>query len=150
MLSDLDSLVVTYDGETIEEFTDVEEFFDIQGNTDLGWLRFLTTTGLYVFVRVPHFSEHTITISSVAESSAGVVEAIDGVTAIILYVASSAIVFFVFLGVIIVHIDRRHRVIHSVLGFPTVNDHILIGLQIYSIRERCRAFNNAYLTGIFR
>ena len=65
VLSDLDNLIVTYDGYLIDEFLDVEEFFNLKGNTTPGRLRFLTKTGLYLFVRVPHFSEHTITIGSI-------------------------------------------------------------------------------------
>ena len=100
ILSDLDDIIVKYDGDAIDEVFNVEELFDLGGNTELGWLRFLTTTGLYVFVRVPEFSEHTITISSI-------VEAIGGITAVALYVFICAAVFFVFLAPMITNIIRR-------------------------------------------
>ena len=63
-LTDLNNITVTYDGQTITETTDVAEFFTINQNTSSHWLRFLTTTGLYLFVQVPHFSNHIITIST--------------------------------------------------------------------------------------
>ena len=63
-LADLNNITVTYDGTVITETTDVAEFFAIQENTTAHWLRFLTTMGLYLFIQVPHFSDHTITITS--------------------------------------------------------------------------------------
>lgn len=94
VLEDLDNLSVTYDGKNISEFTDIEEFFDIKGNPNLGWLRVLTKTGLYLFVRVPKFSEHTITITSISE----IVEIVGGINAIILYIVIAIIVAVVFVG----------------------------------------------------
>lgn len=64
VLADLDNLRITYDDETISETTDVTVFFDLQHNQNPGWLRFSTTTGVYLFIRIPHFSEHTIIIES--------------------------------------------------------------------------------------
>ncbi|MCX6666353.1 MAG: carboxypeptidase regulatory-like domain-containing protein [Euryarchaeota archaeon] len=67
VLADLDNVELTYDTGPIDEEHDVAAFFDIQHSTDPAWLRVLTTSGLYVFVRIPHFSTHTITISSILE-----------------------------------------------------------------------------------
>ena len=64
VLSDLDNLQVTYDGGLIDEFDNIELFFDLQTNKTLGWYRVLTTSGLYLFIRIPHFSNHEIIISS--------------------------------------------------------------------------------------
>ncbi len=67
VLTNLNNLEVKYDGGKIEEFTDIEEFFNIDENSELGWIQLSTKTETFVFVRVPHFSEHTITITSVAQ-----------------------------------------------------------------------------------
>ena len=67
VLSDLDSLVVTYDGAYLTETTDVEGFFNLEETTSPEWLRAVTMTGLYVFIRIPHFSQHTLTIQSLGE-----------------------------------------------------------------------------------
>jgi len=101
VLSDLDNLTVTYDGEPIDEFIDIEEFFVIEEDTVPGWLRLLTITGLYVLIRIPHFSEHTITITSIVESVGGVVEAIGGITAVILYIVVFAIVAILYIAPIL-------------------------------------------------
>ena len=89
VLEDLDNFKVTYDGVPIDEFINIDEFFDIQGNTNPGWLGFLTTTGLYIFVRVPEFSEHTITISSI-------VEVLGSTTLFIFYIAICIVAVVVF------------------------------------------------------
>lgn len=83
VLSDLDNITVTFDGESINESTVIEKFFDIQNNSTPSWLGFLTKTGLYIFVRIPHFSEHTITISSIIGE---VVEVLGGPVAVMLYI----------------------------------------------------------------
>lgn len=67
VLSDLDNVTITYDGNTLQEWTDIVTFFDIASNPDPGWLRTKTVQGLYVFIRVPHFSGHTITITSLVQ-----------------------------------------------------------------------------------
>ena len=97
VLSDLDNITVTYDGVEIDEIIDIEEFFILEYGSNPGWLRLLTTTGLYVLARIPHFSDHTITISSVGESVAEVVEAIGGITAVILYITIFAIVAIIYI-----------------------------------------------------
>ena len=100
VLEDLNNLKITYDGVPVGEFINIEEFFDIQGNITPGWLGFLTRTGLYVFVRIPHFSDHTITISSVISGLVGLI-------AIIFYIIISTVVFVVFLTPMLANIIRR-------------------------------------------
>ena len=52
---------------------------------------------LYLFVKVPHFSEHTITISSLA---ADVVDALGGLSAMMYYLAICIVTVGVFVGII--------------------------------------------------
>ncbi|MCX6665930.1 MAG: hypothetical protein NT038_07745, partial [Euryarchaeota archaeon] len=89
VLSDLDNIHLAYDDVSIAEETDVAAFFDVQHSVDPAWLRVLTTSGLYVFVWIPHFSTHTITISSV-------VGAVEGLT-VFLYIAVCVIAALVFI-----------------------------------------------------
>ena len=91
VLQDLDNLVVTYDGNTIGETTNIEQFFNIESQTTPEWLRILTTNGLYLFVKVTSFSEHTITISSI-------LEVMGGLDALIIYMVIAVIVTLVFIG----------------------------------------------------
>ena len=98
-LPDLDHFTIEYDGEEINEISDVSEFFDLEDleeNTELGWLRFLTTEGLYVFIRIPRFSEHTITISSV-------IGALSTITMTVFYTIFCVVAFLVFLTRIFIH-----------------------------------------------
>lgn len=90
VLEDLDNVNLTYDGLPIQEITDVAAFFGTQGPDPI-WLRVLTLEGLYVFVRIPKFSTHTITITSI-------VETITDVTAITFYIIISFIATFIFIG----------------------------------------------------
>ncbi|MCX6666358.1 MAG: carboxypeptidase regulatory-like domain-containing protein [Euryarchaeota archaeon] len=101
VLADLDNIQVIYDTEAINEESDVAAFFDVQHSSDPAWLRVLTTSGLYVFVRV-HFSTHTITISSI-------VEAINLVFILTVYSIMSAIIFITFISPILVNSIRRGR-----------------------------------------
>ncbi len=95
VLPNLNSLIVTYDGTTIDEFTDVATFFDLE-NTDLGWIQFSTKDRSFIFVKCKDFSEHTITISSV-------VEAIGGITVLALYILFSVVAIAVFLSRVFTH-----------------------------------------------
>jgi hypothetical protein len=91
VLSDLNNVLIIYDGEPINETTDVTTFFIIQNTTTPHWLRFLTTTGLYVFIQVPHFSKHTITIHAIVE----VVKGLSSTAALFIYMAIILIVSLV-------------------------------------------------------
>ena len=91
VLSDLNNVILTYDNASITEENDVAAFFDMHNSTDPAWLRVATNSGLYIFVRVPHFSTHTITISSV-------VGAFGGPNAILFYLAIAVIVALLFIG----------------------------------------------------
>ena len=86
VLSDLDNLLVTYDGEPLPEMSDVAGFFTIQQTSNASWLRFLTTTGLYIFVRIPHFSSHTITISSLGRT---ITKALSSTTAAVFFLSAT-------------------------------------------------------------
>ena len=83
MFDSFGNLVVTYDGEPISMADNISDILD--PNDDGINAEYLITMGQEVneiLISVPHFSEHTITISSISE----VVEAIGGVTALFLYI----------------------------------------------------------------
>ena len=82
VLADLDNITLTYDNRTLNETTDLETFFNLQGNTTASWFRILTTNGLFVLIRIPHFSEHTITITSLGK----VLKTIGGLITIAVYI----------------------------------------------------------------
>lgn len=69
VLSDLDHLAVTFDATPVPEETDSQTFFDPMHQSEPAWLPVQTPTGLYVCVRISHFSTHTITISSITEGT---------------------------------------------------------------------------------
>jgi hypothetical protein len=89
VLSDLDNIVLTYDGETILEEINSATFFENTTVTNASWLRVLTIDGLYIFIKIPHFSEHTITISSFVDE---IVEGLSTTAAITAYFAFVLIV----------------------------------------------------------
>ena len=66
-LEDLENIDVTFDGEKLEEVYDIESFFEISEDDKPCWISVQTKQDLYVFVKVSHFSKHTIQISSSAE-----------------------------------------------------------------------------------
>ena len=99
-LSDLNNLTVTYDGATINESIYVEEFFNISENSSPSWLRVLTTTGLYMFISVPQFSTHEITISPLQK----IIE-VSNLTFIIFYL----IVIVVAVAVVSIHLKTIWR-----------------------------------------
>ncbi|MCX6666051.1 MAG: PQQ-binding-like beta-propeller repeat protein [Euryarchaeota archaeon] len=96
VLSDLDTVDLAYDDVSIAEESDVAAFFTIHDNPDPAWLRVSTTSGLYVFVRIPHFSTHTITISSI-------IKAFSGPITILLYITFCIIAGSVFFVKILAH-----------------------------------------------
>ncbi|MCX6665895.1 MAG: PQQ-binding-like beta-propeller repeat protein [Euryarchaeota archaeon] len=106
VLSDLDKINLTYDDMSIDEEHDVAAFFTILESSDPAWLRILTDTGLYVFVRIPHFSTHTITISSLGEM-------FGSVTVLLWYLMSSGLVIFVFVVAVAANVVRRQRYINK-------------------------------------
>jgi len=96
---DLDKdIFIEYDGEAIKMADDIH---DILNPDDDGlypeYLIIMGANGMQILFSVPHFSEHSITISSVAGSVSEVVEAIGGITAVILYITIFAIVAIIYI-----------------------------------------------------
>ena len=59
-----EAVAIEYDDATLQAFTDVESFFDLEENSENGYLELVTTSGQrYVFIRVLHFSTHQIVIT---------------------------------------------------------------------------------------
>lgn len=106
-LDDFSDIIVEYDGESVERigFTDIFNLFDNDSKAKYTGVLTEGENGsiMYCLIYAPHFSEHEITIYTLEE----VVEAVGGITAVILYVAISTIVVFVFLTPMIVNIIRR-------------------------------------------
>jgi len=94
VLSDLDNISLTYDNKSLNETTDIASFFSIQENTTASWFRILTTQGLYILVRIPHFSTHTITITSLQH----IIETFGGIPAILTYILIAVVVIVLFIG----------------------------------------------------
>jgi hypothetical protein len=94
MFDDEGNLLIEYDGEAIEM---ADNIIDIMNPNDDGLhAEYLLTVGadgvVMMLFSIPHFSEHTISITSIAQ----VVEALGGVTAIILYLAIIGLVALVY------------------------------------------------------
>ena len=90
-----DKMVVKYDGETIKIADDIDDV--LNPDDDGSHPEYLIThgaNGTQIVVSIPHFSEHEITIYSVAE----VVELLGGITAVILYIVICAVAAIVFVG----------------------------------------------------
>ena len=104
VLSDLDNISLTYDGILLNETAELETFFAVQDNVTPSWFGVLTRTGLYAFIRVPHFSTHAITISSLAH----IVEAIGGIMVLIFYLTIAVVVALVIVAPIII-IERKRK-----------------------------------------
>lgn len=93
-VDDPDKVVVKYDDVIIERSKDIILFFSAQNNKD-SWAIFPTEQpGKYVILfKISHFSEHTITISSV-------IDALGGITAVTFYAVLSVVAVIVFAGTI--------------------------------------------------
>ena len=89
---------IKYDGENVKIADDI---YDILNPNDDGshseYLITIGAEGIKLLISIPHFSEHTITISSVAE----VVDALGGPAAVILYITVFAIVAIIYIAPII-------------------------------------------------
>ncbi len=89
---DSNELIIMYDNEQIYEERDVELFFDLDSSTDPCYLLLTTLQGeRYAFVRIPHFSEHHIRISSV-------IKTILGMNPMIFYLVVTVFIAVVFVG----------------------------------------------------
>jgi hypothetical protein len=90
-----DKMIVKYDGETIKIADDLDDV--LNPDDDGSHPEYLLThgaNGTQIIVSIPHFSEHEITVYSVAE----VVETLGGITAVIMYVVICALASIVFAG----------------------------------------------------
>ena len=91
-LTDITNLQVTYDGVAIDQAINSEGFFNLEDTSIPQWLRHQTIDGdEYIFIQVPSFSEHTITISSLTA-------VLSTVTAILFYIAICLIAGILFLS----------------------------------------------------
>jgi hypothetical protein len=108
---DFTDINVEFDGTAIERvgFT---EIFSMGDGDEEKYTRILAEgkngTVMYCLVYIPHFSAHQITISLEE-----IVEALGGVTAILLYIAISVIVTAVFIIPMLVNIVRRRKTFHK-------------------------------------
>jgi len=65
-VSDIDELLVKLDGAEIEAYDTLEDLTEIVGGQEAGYYVLIGDNGNTVFVYVPHFSVHTITLESIA------------------------------------------------------------------------------------
>lgn len=80
---DLAAINVVYDGVTIPMATTFDDVFNLTSSeSEPSWVAVVANNGVTIVIHVPHFSEHSITIQSIAE----VVKTFGGITAIIVYV----------------------------------------------------------------
>jgi hypothetical protein len=63
--SDISDLLVRMDGGEIKAYDSLEELTQIQGGTEAGYYASFGDTQTTLFVYVPHFSSHTITVQSI-------------------------------------------------------------------------------------
>ena len=103
LFENVKDIVVKYDGEAIsmaDNITDV-----LNPNDDGSHAEYLLTSGANateILISIPHFSEHEITVYSVAGA---VVETLGGVNAVLTYIAICVIAAVLFVGTI--YIRRR-------------------------------------------
>jgi len=98
---DENSVTSTYDDVKIPRTQDVKSFLSSQ-NTDVSWaiLPSEVKNKYVVLLKIPEFSEHTVTISSVISGLVGFI-------AVIFYIIISAVIFIVFLTPMLTNIIRR-------------------------------------------
>jgi eukaryotic-like serine/threonine-protein kinase len=70
-----DALKIELDGTTIQQMS-IDKFLHPSQDQDAGYVTLSTSTGSYVAVYVPHFSTHTITISSLVTTLSSVAIAV--------------------------------------------------------------------------
>jgi outer membrane protein assembly factor BamB len=93
---------VTYDNQNLKEETDVEAFFDLQTTTDPSFLLIQTTTGgTFVLVKT-HFSEHTISITSI-------VQGLTDITGLFVYIGFFTIASTLFVIPVVIAYRRLTR-----------------------------------------
>jgi hypothetical protein len=88
-----EDIKISYDGNSLSTIP-IGNFLHPEENNEPGYIILWTEGEIYVLLYVPHFSEHTITISSLTQ----IIEVIGGTTAVILFVVIAVIVAVVFVG----------------------------------------------------
>jgi hypothetical protein len=94
----LEEISVKIDGAEITEITDLETLFN-PDNQNSVYAKVTTIDKSYVLVYIGSFSEHTITISMI-------VEALGGITGVLLYFAFFAVAGIIFATVVVVFLVR--------------------------------------------
>ena len=93
---------MTYDEEEIEETPNLESFFN-DDSTDAEYILLQSSNLEYVLcLRIPEFSEHTITITSL-------IETIGGITALIFYILIVVVALVVFIVPTLTNFIRFRR-----------------------------------------
>lgn len=92
---DITDVLFSFDGESVEK-ADFSRVIDADEETPT-WTGFIIDDTLYVLGWIPHFSEHTITVSVISE----IVEILTSPFAILLYVSILIIGSFFFIGPVV-------------------------------------------------
>ena len=90
---------VYYDSVQIDQMP-ISQFLNQEEITEPLYVFIQTEEGYWLAVYVPHFSEHTITISSI-------IDALSGTTAVVIYIVLAVVAFIIFLIPMIVRFLRR-------------------------------------------
>jgi hypothetical protein len=105
-ISGLSDLLVTYDGEPISPAQTIDDVFLFNTNGSRpAWAAVFTEDGLTIVINIPHFSEHTIIVSSPLEK---IIQTVGGPQAVVIYILLS-VAFTVFIVIPIVILRRRKR-----------------------------------------
>jgi hypothetical protein len=89
------NLLIKYDGETIRLADDINDV--LNPNDDGSFPEYLIVEGalgVQIIISIPHFSDHEISITSLAD----VIEAVGGLTAFIMYIVICAVTAVIFIG----------------------------------------------------
>ena len=101
IVNDPENLIVTYDEKEIGKMS-IYSFLNPSENDQVGYVLLSAKEGYYIAVYVPHFSEHTIIISSITE----IIEDI-GLVTFISYIGISILIAIAIVAPII-YIDKRN------------------------------------------
>jgi hypothetical protein len=95
------NLVVQYDSIEIQQLS-ISQLLNPDGLDEAGYVLLDTSDGVFIAVFIPHFSEHTIIISSL-------IEAVGGITAVIFYAVICIVAVAVFFGSSLTNFIRFKR-----------------------------------------
>ncbi len=87
----LDDLLVKLDGNVIKSTKSLDELMDEVGGSKAKYYAMFGDEGTTVFVYVPHFSTHTITIESVLSVTSNIL--VPGILAIVLVAAAASVLY---------------------------------------------------------